>query len=113
MQGYLLWASTHPLYVEQRLDNFNVDRYEITLSQWINYCRQIHASVFVGLEEERADGVKVFCIAQCKHLGYKHMLSVTISRDFITNHRSKLKAHLNAFIPMHSESKQPLNDSTK
>lgn len=56
-------------------------------------------TTYVAVEEERKDGLKLLLIAQCRDLGFNHMLSIIVPWNFVDNRKSVLKAQLNAYIP--------------
>lgn len=102
LQGYMADSSSYRLYVEQNVYEFDVLRYTISLTQWLNYCRKIHGHVYVGLEEEHEDGFLLLVLLESPDLGFKHMLSLIVPRDFVSLPQAVLKAKLYAYIPIHN-----------
>lgn len=92
----------NPMQFEQNLYGFKKTEFYVTLQQWINYCKEQKLTIYTAIEEEYTDGFKLLLIAQSKNLGYNHMLSILIPRNFIEKPSAKIQASLNAFIPTHS-----------
>ena len=63
MQGLIADIDDYQLYIEQSVYEFDTLKYTISLSQWLNYCRDMRASVYIGLEEEREDGLMILLLA--------------------------------------------------
>ena len=102
LQGVLPQMDDHMLYIEQSLYGFETHAYRVQLSQWVNYCRATNLTVYVGLQEERTDGVRLLLMAQSHDLGFDHMMSVVVPEDLTTDPHAVLKARLHAFIPTHN-----------
>lgn len=102
MQGLITDIDDYQLYIEQSAYEFDVLKYTISLSQWLNYCREMRASVYIGLEEEREDGLMILLLAQSNDLGFKHMLSLILPWNFVEKRDAILKARLYAYIPTHN-----------
>ena len=102
MQGLIDGINDYRLYIEQSAYEFDVLKYTISLSQWLNYCRDMRASVYIGLEEEREDGLMILILAQSNDLGFKHMLSMILPWNFVEKRDAILKAKLYAYIPTHN-----------
>lgn len=102
MQGLIDGIDDYQLYIEQSVYEFNILKYTISLSQWLNYCREMRASVYIGLEEEREDGLMILLLAQSNDLGFKHMLSMILPWNFVEKRDAILKARLYAYIPTHN-----------
>lgn len=102
MQGLITDIDDYQLYIEQSAYEFDVLKYTISLSQWLNYCREMRASVYIGLEEEREDGLMILLLAQSNDLGFKHMLSMILPWNFVEKRDAILKARLYAYIPTHN-----------
>lgn len=102
MQGLIAGIDDYQLYIEQSVYQFDILKYTISLSQWLNYCREMHASVYIGLEEEREDGLMILLLAQNNDLGFKHMLSIILPWNFVEKRDAILKARLHAYIPTHN-----------
>lgn len=92
----------NPMIVEQNLYGFKRRKFLITLHQWLNYCKEQKLIVYTAIEEEYTDGLKLLVVVQSKSLGYNHMLSVKVPRDFIDSPTAELEASVNAFIPTHN-----------
>jgi len=90
------------MYVEQSVYGMKSINYSLTLSQWLNYCAVLGMKVFFGIEEERKDGMLAIVLAQCKELGFNHMLSVVIPDKFVENKNAVLKVRLIPYIPSHN-----------
>ncbi len=102
LQGYVENSDAYRLYVEQSIYEFDILRYTVSLAQWLNYCREIHGKVYVGLEEEHEDGYLLLLLLVSPDLGFKHMLSLIVPRDFVSRPNAVLKAKLYAYIPIHN-----------
>lgn len=102
LQGVISNCDDYRLNVYQNMYDFKHDEYTIKLSQWLNYCKEINATVYTGLEEEREDGVKLLLLAQSHDLGFRHMLTVILPWNFVDKPNTTLKAILHAFIPIHN-----------
>ena len=102
LQGYVGNCGNYRLYVEQSVYEFDILHYTVSLTQWLNYCREIHGKVYVGLEEEHEDGYLLLLLLICPNLGFKHMLSLVVPRNFVSRPNTVLKAKLHAYIPIHN-----------
>lgn len=102
MQGLVADIDDYQLYIEQSAYEFDILKYTISLSQWLNYCREMRTSVYIGLEEEREDGLMILLLAQSNDLGFKHMLSMILPWNFVEKRDTILKARLYAYIPTHN-----------
>lgn len=97
--GIINDTNEYRLYIQQNLYGFKQMHYTITLSQWLNYCKDNNLIVYFAIEEEREDGLKGLLIAQNTDLGYNHMMSIIIPDNFIEKKNATFKVSLNAFIP--------------
>lgn len=88
--------------VEQGLYGFKTKNYTIRLSQWLNYCRKRGLTIYAALEEETKSDIKMLVVVESKELGFNHLLSVSIPKDFVSNPDVRFKAKLNAYIPTHN-----------
>lgn len=102
LQGQLSDSCGYKLYVEQSVYEFDILQYTVSLAQWLNYCRAIHGKVYIGLEEEYEDGFLLLLLLKSQDLGFKHMLSLIVPRDFVNRPNAVLKAKLYAYIPIHN-----------
>ncbi len=102
LQGLIADCNGYKLYIFQNLYDFHTDEYTISLSQWLNYCRDLRADVYVAMEEEREDGLMMLLVAQCGDLGFQHALSLVLPWNFTEKRDCVLKGKLNAFIPIHN-----------
>lgn len=98
-QGIISDCNDYRLHVIQSVFEFDTLEYTVSLSQWLNYCRSLQAVVYIGLEEEREDGVKLLLLAYSHNLGFNHLLSVLVPWNFIEKKDTVLKAILHAYIP--------------
>ena len=62
----------------------------------------MHATVYLGVEEEREDGIKVLLLVHSHDLGFHHMLSIVLPWNLVEKPNAVLKAKLNAYIPTHN-----------
>lgn len=90
------------MYVEQSVYGMKTINYTLTLSQWLNYCAELDMKVFFAVEEEREDGLLAIVLAQCKELGFNHLLSVVIPDKFVDDKNAVLKVRLTPYIPTHN-----------
>jgi hypothetical protein len=90
------------IYIEQSVYGMKTINYTLMLSQWLNYCSQLGMKIFFGIEEQREDGVLAIVIAQCKELGFNHLLSVVIPDKFVNDRNAVLKVRLTPYIPTHN-----------
>ena len=100
------------MYVEQSVYGMTTIKYTVSLSQWLNYCAEWGMKVFFAIEEVRQDGVLALVIAQCKELGYHHLLSVVIPDKFIIDQDAVLKVRMTPYIPVHNVKELYQNEST-
>jgi hypothetical protein len=70
---------------------FQAEDYEISLSQWISYCRNQGMALYFSVESESGDGLLALVIAENPDLGYNHMLSVAIPAGFMEKDNLALK----------------------
>lgn len=98
-QGVIREAYDYKLFIEQNMYNFAKKQYTITLKQWLNYCIKQKMTIYFGVEEMRADGIKALLIIQNPDLGYNHVMTVILPNNFVTKRDAILKATLNAYIP--------------
>ena len=59
-------------------------------------------NIFFAVEEEREDGILAIVVAQCKELGFNHLLSVVIPDKFVNDQNAVLKVRLTPYIPTHN-----------
>ena len=102
LQGIISNCNDYRFSIYQNMYDFKYEEYTIKLSQWLNYCKEINATVYTGIEEEREDGVKLLVLVQSHDLGFRHMLSVILPWNFVDKPNTTLKAKLHAFIPIHN-----------
>ena len=98
----LIKTMDYRMYVEQSVYGLKTVSYNITLRQWLDYCAAWGLKVFFAVEEEREDGLLALVIAECKELGFNHMLSVVIPNKFITDQHAVLKVRMTPYIPTHN-----------
>lgn len=91
-----------PLHVELSLFDFSSLHMELSLSQWVRFCRSRGLHVYCGLEEEREDGLKMLLVAESRELRYNHTLSVVIPGSFVTDPNVVCRARMNGYIPTHN-----------
>lgn len=92
----------NPVKMEQSVYGFKTLNYTITLSQWIAYCHTAGLTTYAAIEEEYDDAVKVLVVAESKDLGYNHLLSFIVPRNFILQPSAEIKCKMSAFIPTHN-----------
>lgn len=92
----------NPVKMEQNVYGFKTMNYTLTLSQWINYCHDAGLSTYAAIEEEYDDALKVLVVAESKDLGYNHLLSFIVPRNFILQPSAEIKCKMSAFIPTHN-----------
>lgn len=92
----------NPISVEQSVYGFKTLSYTITLSQLVNYFHNAHLNTYAAIEEEYNDAIKVLVVAESRDLGYNHLLSFIVPRDFISKPTAELKCRISAFIPTHN-----------
>lgn len=98
----VLSRCNNPIKIEQSVYGFKTLDYIITLQQWLRYCHKASLTLYTAIEEEYEDGYKVLIVAQSLDMGYNHILSVLVPRDFLEKSSAELKCKLNAFIPIHN-----------
>lgn len=101
-QGIISDCQNYKLHILQQQYDFKKEEYLINLSQWLNYCKAIHATVYVGLENESKNGLKLLLIAHSHDLGFQHMMSIIVPWNFIEKQETIITAIFNAFIPIHN-----------
>lgn len=99
---HVLTKVNNPVSIEQSIYGFKKLNYVVSLQQWLNYCHAENLTVYTAVETEYENGIKVLVIAESKDLGYNHLLSVIVPKDFFTNGKSEFSAKLNAFITTHN-----------
>lgn len=92
----------NPISVEQSVYGFKKLNYTITISKWIDYCHGAGLNTYVAIEEEYDDAIKVLLVAENKDLGYNHLLSFIVPRDFIVKPNAEIKCQMSAFVPTHN-----------
>lgn len=92
----------NPMVVEQHLYGFNKTEYTITLQQWLNYCKEAKVTVYTAIEEEYEDGYKILLVAESLDMGYNHLLSILVPKNFMERPTAEFKVTMNAFIPTHN-----------
>ena len=98
----LIHGVDYRMYVEQSVYGMKTIGYSLMLSQWLNYCAQLGMKIYFAVEEQREDGVLAIVIAQCRELGFNHMLSVVIPDKFVNDQNAVLKVRLTSYIPTHN-----------
>ena len=98
----LINGADYRMYVEQSVYGMKTINYTLTLSQWLNYCAELGMKVFFAVEEQREDGLLTIVLAQCKELGFNHLLSVVIPDKFVDDKNAVLKVSLTPYIPTHN-----------
>lgn len=92
----------YTLRISQNLYENTVSRYDISLIQWLNYCKKENLDIYFGIEEERKESVLALIIAHSTAMEYNHMLSVDIKKDILNNPQSVLLVKLTPYIPTHN-----------
>ena len=92
----------NPVLIEQSVYGFKTLRYTVTLQQWLRYCHESGLTIYTSIEEEYDDGYKLIVLGECKDLGYNHLMSVIVPKNFLIIPSAEIKAKLNAFIPTHN-----------
>ena len=90
------------LQVEQSVYGLRTMQYELSLSQWLSYCREWGLKLFFAVERQDAEGILALIVAHSRELGFNHLLSVSIPTDFTTSSHTVLKTRLTPYIPMHN-----------
>ena len=98
----LIKDADYRMYIEQSVYGMKTINYSITLKQWLNYCSRCNMEIFFAVEEQREDGILAIVLAQCKELGFNHLLSVVIPDKFVTDQKAVLKVRLTPYIPTHN-----------
>jgi hypothetical protein len=98
----LIADANYRMYIEQSVYGMKTINYSITLKQWLNYCSRCNMKIFFAVEEEREDGFLAIVVAQCKELGFNHLLSVVIPDKFVNDQNAVLKVRLTPYIPTHN-----------
>ena len=98
----LILDSDYRMYVEQSVYGLKTINYSLILSQWLNYCSQLGMKIYFAIEEQREDGLLAIVIAQCRELGFNHLLSVVIPDKFVSDKNTVLKVRLTPYIPTHN-----------
>jgi len=101
LQG-IIADDDYRLHIEQSVYGMTSVKYMISLRQWLDYQASQGLKVFVGMEEQREDGLLMLVVAQNKDLGYNHLLSIVIPDGFTKDRKAILKARLSGFIPTHN-----------
>ena len=99
---HALTGINNPMLIEQSVYGFDKRSYTIKLDNWINYCLSSKLNIYTAIEEEFDDAIKVLVVAESPTLGFCHVLSVILPRNFLSKPSSELRCKLNAFIPLHN-----------
>lgn len=99
---HVLTKANNPIHVEQSIYGFKKLNYTISLHQWLNYCQAENLTVYTAVETEYDAATQILLIAENKDLGYNHVLSVMVPKDFAIVSNRALTAKLNAFITTHN-----------
>lgn len=108
----LIEDADYRMYIDQSVYGMKTINYSITLKQWLNYCSRCNMKIFFGIEEQREDGLLAIVIAQCKELGFNHLLSVVIPDKFVNDKNAVLKVRLTPYIPTHNVKELYQQEST-
>lgn len=92
----------NPMLMEQRVYGFKDLNWTVSLQQWIKYCKLNDYTVYAAVEEVYSTSSKILMIAECKDLGYNHVLSVIVPHNFMDNASVALQAKISAYIPTHN-----------
>lgn len=77
--------------------------YTLPLAKWLSYCQQQECIIYVGVEIEEKDLLKMLVICENKFLGYNHMLSVLFPvRDNCLILNNPIDVALTAYIPTYN-----------
>lgn len=77
--------------------------YPLPLAKWLSYCQQQECIIYVGVEIEEKDLLKMLVICENKFLGYNHMLSVLFPvRDNCLILNNPIDVALTAYIPTYN-----------
>ena len=98
----LISDADYQMYVEQSVYGLKTINYTISLRQWLDYCAQWGLKTYVGIEEQREDGLLALVIAENKDFSFNHMLSVVIPDKFVTDKNVVLKVRMTPYIPTHN-----------
>lgn len=90
------------LQMSQSLYGFKQNEFSVTLQQWLNYCAAENLTIYVAIEENNAQWVKVLVVAENKDLAYNHLLSVAVAKELLGGTDGNLAVKINAFIPTHN-----------
>lgn len=96
----LIPNADYRLYIEQSVYGMTTINYNLTLSQWLNYCAEWGLKVFFAVEEQREDGILALVIAKSKEIGCHHLLSVVIPNKFVNDQNAVLKVRMTPYIPI-------------
>lgn len=94
--------TNYQLHIEQGLYGFKSKTFQIGLWQWIACMQQHRMTVYVAVEEELPSALKMLVVAECRELGFNHLLSVEVPKDFVSRRDAIFEAKLNAYIPTHN-----------
>lgn len=98
----LIEKNNYRMYIEQSIYGLKTINYIISMQQWLDYCAEWGMKVYFAIEEEREDGLLALVIAECKELGFNHMLSVVIPNKFVTDKNTVMKVRMTSYIPTHN-----------
>lgn len=94
--------ANNPIRMEQSIYGFKKLNYTISLQQWLNYCQAEKLTIYTAVETEYDAATQILLIAENKDLGYNHVLSIMVPKDFASIPNRELKAKLNAFVTTHN-----------
>lgn len=99
---HVLTKANNPIRMEQSIYGFKKLNYTVSLQQWLNYCQAENLTIYTAVETEYDAATQILLIAENKDLGYNHVLSIMVPKDFASVPNRELKAKLNAFITTHN-----------
>lgn len=103
----------YTLSIRQSLYGFEKKDFDISLSQWLAYCKKNHLKSYFAVEKEDEKSILALIICESRDLAFNHMLSVAIPKTFIKDSDIILKAKLNAYIPTHNISELYQDQETR
>lgn len=99
----LTGASAKPLPMHLKIDQYGYKSSEIdiTLQQFLEYCRKEECVLYVGIKKSGKDLVTATLFAVNNSLAYNHVLSVSFPLDILSgNTNQAIQAVLYAYIPL-------------
>lgn len=91
-----------PIPMDLTLDHYGyrTSRLEVTLQQYLTFCRHEGARLYVGVKQVSPEKISATLFALNGRLGCSHVLSVEFPTSILSGADERLQARLYAYIPL-------------